>query len=110
MSMKEYTKYTASGNTTGVVNASAIVTFAGVSGKRHYLHYVAVSFASGTVSSTVTIKNGTDTIFDADFRAAGFYNLQIPTLVGGINSAVTVTATPAGAAVDQQVVAYAYTK
>ena len=78
--LKEFTVYTASGNTTGVVNASATIVFPATPNKRLYLHYVMISLASGLATSTFTIDNGTDTIFDIDVRATGLFNLGIPTL------------------------------
>ena len=83
-------------------HTAAVVTYAAVAGKKHYLYGIAYSYSATPVGGNVKVEDvsGT-TVFTADIAAAGPGQLLFdpPIVSGAANTAMIITLTDGGVAV-----------
>jgi hypothetical protein len=76
-------------------NTAAIITIAGVAGRKHILHQVQWSYSAAPVAGRLTVTVNAITVFDVDVISGGpgGFGLEI---AGGTNQAVVITLAAGG--------------
>ena len=86
---------------TAAANTVVTQTIAAVTGSRHYLRGLVVSYSAAPTGGRVFIESPSGTtIFDVDITAAGPTTVPIPSaLMGAMSAAMIITLAAGGAAV-----------